>query len=1482
MQSCAWMNGQYHQVGPPPSQFSQAPAQFTHITMRNQQAGSADNSCQYRTANTGVRPPQSANFTYDNGANPNRQPSKWPNSAVPHQAVSSQQPAEQNSYHLRVLIGNLQQSSTNTQSGNHSLPVTSVFQQDFHQSPAQNSLTQSPPNTMKVNTTHPQQNMSAHWNQTVRVQGKQSVRAQEGNVVSDLQRYGNPNSLFHIDNGESTKSFPAYTTTVISPPQQNVIYSGILVPDPPDYSMAISQSVRNSSITTNSSSWGQVVQVSSMSQKPQQYSTHNNGGEAKSSTDSNLCSRQYEIAMIARIADDLRKSFPAASGGPSPVYSRSPSGRKQFGSEVRVTASNQNMQPVTSTVSQSYNSNASQSLSLNSGHFLPKMIHDVMSTKHSVVVPQQQNSVPNVFHVMPTGDGKGNGSKTANNFIRKNVGSLSAASYLKQLSESISSQQNETQSSVASNRERLEMRSSVKTNDTSSHSSPGRTRAVAVVQPLSHESFQVACKQTCPKTISQLSEGTAMDESLSNSEKFFISPKNRSYSYTNQMTSNKSAIKHSAASNTGTSVSSSDSAGLRDLLQKQSCVDDTGPELANSMQVDQAVASSAQQLETSEAQATQSGDKDNSEMPTDPKGVFELSSLPTTPWTVLTLTKLIQDAEKSQTERKDFPKFDCLHKLLDMFWKGSSKNLISEFKAGWMNEMADVQKFCNEHVKSDSVILSQVKHHFRKQLKSFHVLRDNEVYSELPYKSTWLNANDQLDDIDKEFGFPWSLKHQLLMPESDSHPEEVQIDNGISAQIVSEMSNKIALEPVGSREEKQESTVGTASTQTASPKRMESADSSDPYCNIEIHVLPSEEARAIFEQAQSQLSQSTDTDNQPERVRSSSVLDEPPKVMDAALSDTKVEKEPVCPIKEICCIGRYIELIWGPNTTSSSKCRCKYEQSHEDITDKALDKEEMVEQKKNIVISSAKGESQAKAGENVGSHVMTLYWPELRNEQGHTTDLTEDEHKPNPYSDKEQKNISQVKIHSRSSIILIDESEDDLSSSENEVSNKMKDFENDSEQAQVKVTKSNQSSGSNKKETKEFFRSDTEIQSDLGVDCVRGQLTSTGSMQSCTSKSSNQDIEDLCSSESEVASQMSDLEENCGRAQLTATNVAESSLETGEQTDMSATGTVQTTWSSKHATVERKKKRPSSHDHFFPVFNKSKKCKSLADLDSQPVFEGASKCGRAFVDEVDNELSASNVKTAELVLFGSTPQDRCVSVGCRKSTCSYPMPESDAVPRPPKVITVKFSPLRRKSAEEYSVKQQLYEKFRSFPPSKTRHRRKLRKQKCTFSSSSVGSLSKAEMVRTINTEELPVSYKMRKCLSLKWRRFLSNKLKREKEKRKYSVTLNQLADQERSKAENGSHAVTPLKNNIVLKFTVLPDTFNFKDGSSGKEEFSDPVPDKPDLVEEMDRSHNTAVTKATGKWLPNLEKKHRPLVKTYSIFNEYQKKFMERRQTSTD
>lgn len=1432
MNSCAWINGQYQWVGPQ-SQSSQTASQFVQ---KNQQTGTTNNSYQYRTLN------------FCNEASPRQM-------MVPRQPVFYlQYGGNANSYYQNTFNGSLPNSATTKQSGNSHLLVSDRFQggsrQDFYQNSAQNSSLHS---IMKANTTYPTVDMSAHQNNSA------NINTIVGVVVSDHQPSMVQKSLLQNMNAQPKKHVSGYTTTTLLSHEQVVCSRTAMSATAHNRQTAYYQKHRQSStqrrLCPAISSTTCNVSVSQAVRNGMTSGSSSSGQISPASLNPGSGTQQEMVAqeiMIAKIADNLKKSFTSDPNDHSPFY----------------------ISP--------QNSNAS--CLLNSGPSLPQTTH-MLGAQHRVVATPQQSSVSDDTSVTTTESG--NGAMAASALLHEGkggiegnvVGSLSDTSPLLHLLR--------TQSSVANNHEMLEVTEkypSVMANDSPIHSSPGRTgpRAVAVVQPLSQEYYQAASKHTDANTINQSAECHAADGCSRNLEKVFISPdvakktqdqnlREESNLYPenpNQMWSNKSVKSHSPVPKDGPFLLSSDSSMHKDLSQKQFNQDDARSKPASSMQV----ASTAQQCATSEVTRSQRVDKHISKNATDPLPLdIELSSVPTIPWTSDMLKKLIQDDKTQASLEGRFTQCDPICQSLAKFWNGDIANLVSELKTNWYRDLMTCgREYLSKHLTSDSVILSQVKDCFQKHLQNYHVLKDDELYSEPPYKSTWLNINEQLDDIEKEFGFQFPLKHHQCTLESGDNPHHVKTGNSKPEQIVSDVSNEVLslTNPVcDSAEDEQASTVETASRQTASPDKI-SADLSDPYYSFQIQVLPPEEAKIIFQQAQSMTPQSVDTNSQPETVTGSSMEGEKPEVKDHTPCDSNPKpKHSPCTLDHICCISKWMEIIMK-SKVPGTECQCKDKQNHKDSSKKTPDKDKMEKGKLDAVRLNGKfyfaeeGKNlELKTGKNLTNESLAF---------SPNADFTED----NDNSSKKT-NIPLIDLNSsQSSIIVIsdnenDEENEDLLGNENEIPNLMADLEKDSKLAQMELTESRQSSvsGSNKEEEEEEEETKTEIQSEAEVDHVQDQLKSTESTLWCTLVCGDRECEG---------------EEECGQAPLTSPGGPESSLETVEQNKSSETAVPQNT-SSLHDAIEKKRK---SHDNFFPVFLKAKKCKPPVDQESLPVLEDISKCKSLFLDMTDPKPSASNVRVVKLALFGSAPSDTCALTGSRNKHISSQ--EGISGPRrPPKFLSVTTTVATR----EYSVKQRIYEKWRRSlpPPTKIRRRSKLKTQKCSSSPSAEASLKKAEKVVPTFAGTLPVSAEMSKwrgkpesCLSLKWRRAIRGRLKHGEGRTKTDeAKLKTHANRETIKDENGS------QGNVVLKFSVLPNTFNFKDGSKGRKETNDLVPDKPNFGKGKDESPSKTAVRTKDTWCPNPERTYRPLhspavPKTSILFHEFQKKYKEKKQPSMD
>lgn len=414
---------------------------------------------------------------------------------------------------------------------------------------------------------------------------------------------------------------------------------------------------------------------------------------------------------------------------------------------------------------------------------------------------------------------------------------------------------------------------------------------------------------------------------------------------------------------------------------------------------------------TYEAPKNKCCSKDNYENSTE-ASVFQLSSVPTIPWTTEDLTNLIQDNEKFwEKNSRDLMQHSVFNEILSMYQYMTQKNLINKLREGWFaNLMRQVTAFCNQHVTKESVILSQVKGSYDKQLQSYHVLKNGEVYSEPPYESRWLNVNKQLDDIDKEFGYSWCLAHG-----TNKQPDQAL--KVIPAQSVNDEPVRdlppTELELDDSGEEKTPCPVEFTQAQTPSPKEADRDDTNDSDYSFEIRVLPPEEAKVIFEQASATWSSKEDKLSEANHITQ---------------NDSKLGKKSSCSVKEVCCLSRWLENICGSTTYSWSKCQCENAQTRKECTEKAISHEEKTSKQieENLCVSAsnglAEGENQEKGRIKIDIQTMKSSHSELCS--GLNQDSSEDD------QDCHGSDMSWISPNSsQSSLILLSHNEgEDLSS----------------------------------------------------------------------------------------------------------------------------------------------------------------------------------------------------------------------------------------------------------------------------------------------------------------------------------------------------------------------------------------------------------------------------------------------------------------------
>ena len=306
--------------------------------------------------------------------------------------------------------------------------------------------------------------------------------------------------------------------------------------------------------------------------------------------------------------------------------------------------------------------------------------------------------------------------------------------------------------------------------------------------------------------------------------------------------------------------------------------------------------------------------------------ISKSSSGPTVTWTIKKLQRLIKAEESAQQKRSDLP-VDRRTELCQLF----RKNLGTlEARQKLLYLFGECKRFVMKHV-TPNTVLTQLKPGVENQ--HYHILRDNSLYTEPPYRSTWLNINDQLDDIDREFGFPPSLRCPH-MQRLDSQTDPVTAGSIAPEQVDNEVSDKGFKQPEPKLMESDvEKQVESSPNRAASPDDTQDGDSPDPCYSFKIQVLSPDKAKLIYERTESPEQQSKvacvedqDSNHQAEKDASSSVAGDVPHFSVALLNETD------CPIEEACCLSRLVGNIITSNPPLV-KCKCGTKKSLKAVID---------------------------------------------------------------------------------------------------------------------------------------------------------------------------------------------------------------------------------------------------------------------------------------------------------------------------------------------------------------------------------------------------------------------------------------------------------------------------------------------------------------------------------------------------------------------
>ncbi|KAM9815816.1 uncharacterized protein si:ch211-106e7.2 [Syngnathus typhle] len=383
-----------------------------------------------------------------------------------------------------------------------------------------------------------------------------------------------------------------------------------------------------------------------------------------------------------------------------------------------------------------------------------------------------------------------------------------------------------------------------------------------------------------------------------------------------------------------------------DTLSKGQSMHPTATKHADNMlRKDHSVGACVSQPVTLEIPEKDSG-ANNKEMSLDPKPcTVELSSLPTIKWTWKKIVSM-----SGGTETVCAPKDDLRKDILIRFWGGNINHFSCSVRA-FPSLMHSVVLFCAKYVREDTVVVRQVAPSSVDQLKNYCDMEDGEVYTEQPYTSSWLNLNEQLDDIDKEFG-PNVYRYVPF-----NQPDPVKRAASISSQNVSNVPRP--------------------------DSDIEDKECNDPL-HFEIQVMSPEKAKAIYEQGYVGISQNTEIMSEPEVVANDiAVVDEP--LEDHVTSRSKIAD----PLKHFCCVAKWKEIILGSKTPLNDKCQCKEELCDFTKKRKATNCPQFTIEPD--LQETPEGDMASKSQEQMSFSLPTISWLEICNDISETFELNDDE-----------------------------------------------------------------------------------------------------------------------------------------------------------------------------------------------------------------------------------------------------------------------------------------------------------------------------------------------------------------------------------------------------------------------------------------------------------------------------------------------------------
>eukprot|EP00063_Salmo_salar_P005163 XP_013979998.1 PREDICTED: uncharacterized protein LOC106561001 isoform X1 [Salmo salar] len=917
---------------------------------------------------------------------------------------------------------------------------------------------------------------------------------------------------------------------------------------------------------------------------------------------------------------------------------------------------------------------------------------------------------------------------------------------------------------------------------------------------------------------------------------------------------------------------------------------------------------------TTHVHVNQLSEETNEKVDSD-EDIFELSSIPVIKWTLGKLKELVDTVQSQKCTATPVES-----KILSLYWDGDGPKLMDAARSGMLqNIMEEVRSVCgdDDDMSSQSVIFSQARRKNWGQVEEkCAILKHDSVHPEFPaQESSWLNTNKQLDDIDKEFGFPWSLRYdQKTLHRGDEQTKLICTENEKSADSANDMQTEVAQtkRPTPSDSDAKEiqgSGLAHGSTQTLSlVKREAGIIFSDPFSSLEINVLTPEEALMFFSGQLPQdkvneedlLELPMEMDAELIELKDYSVEDKSSERVDVKLTDLKLENKGDAQSEDYCCLSRWMAVFSG--STNSSSCKCQYETKLGsakatvnatplvEVTLSVEPNTTKAEQRECLQLSKSNGTAEEKREENPVNNLNPQSWKSTGIQECQTIVLSDSKSETARIYTNGVKSLPLSKAPAlqlpinHTNIVEIEE-----------VFSRYEDFI----KVDTPISEIVWDDVQPKQKLPGLFQKRIECVQELGVILEEGNPRGSEVVPTVPIPTSN--LQPQPTDKIGFLTSLS-LAQRCHKHLSPKTNCSYKVKQKG-------VGLKRRCVESPHSNLPVPRKQRKMRDGLGPSFQLVPE----VNLTDDDVFEPPNTTTSKSLEEEKHSKGSNlqkptehgignniwRVGTVSLALFGSALQRKngALTTDQRKDhNTSRARPFADNAPAPPITLSVNVNSWTSPPAESPIKQWILNEWNNSFIPTKTKSRGKVSKlqNRRGFAPKIICAEMAKKTVALTNTDRGALSserrakpertVKAKQTLRRVERERILNGLKLGPKKSRIEAVPSSIPDLvEQSKYEIGNPAPLPHEQNSLM-FSVLPESFNFKDvmdlptQTGSMNDMAGPVAAKAE-------SPQTIVQKSQGVWSVGIQKRYCPLTSlttkvpksSSTTFQKFQKKFKQKK-----